>query len=141
MRLYSASDQRWDGKPKRERGGSLDGHLLEVLFNWLIEGGGTGDLDLDTRLALRIWDYDATRAKASEKKHGEYELPSQNVGYDILLKLGALSIAAPAGEGRAVWEPILAHGPAAHYALQHFIRGLFLRLANGDDPEIGRAHV
>src|SRR3546814_16577924 len=53
----------------------------------------------------------------------------------ILLKLGALSIAAPAGEERAVWEPILAHGPAAHYALQHFIRGLFLRLAKGDDPE------
>ncbi|WNG62540.1 hypothetical protein F0U59_08575 [Archangium gephyra] len=105
------------------------------MFNWLIEGDGTGDRDLDTRLALRIWDYDATRAKAREtKKHGEYDLPSQNLGYDILLKLGALSIAAPAGEERAVWEPVLAHGPAAHYALQHFIRGLFLRLGKGDDP-------
>lgn len=136
MRLYSASDQTWRGKPERERGGSLDGHLLEVLFNWLIEGGGTGDRDLDTHLALRIWDYDATRAKASEKnEHGEYDLPSQNLGYNILLKLGALSIAAPAGEERAVWEPVLAHGPAAHYALKHFIAGLFLRLGKGDDPE------
>lgn len=134
-RLYNAGDQTWRGKPKRERGGSLDGHFLEVLFNWLIEGGGTGDRDLDTRLALRIWDYDSTRAKAREKKkHGEYDLPSQNLGYDILLKLGALSIAAPAGEERAVWEPVLAHGPAAHYALQHFIRSLFLRLGKGDDP-------
>ncbi|AXF19045.1 hypothetical protein CUJ87_30750 (plasmid) [Paraburkholderia caledonica] len=104
------------------------------MFNWLIEGGGTGDRDLDTGLALRIWDYDAKRAKAREKKHGEYDLPSQNLGYDILLKLGALSIAAPAGEERAVWEPVLAHGPAAHHALQHFIRGLFLRLRKGDDP-------
>ncbi|GJH18474.1 hypothetical protein CBA19CS22_18050 [Caballeronia novacaledonica] len=133
-RLYNAGDQAWRGKPERERGGSLDGHFLEVLFNWLIEGGGTGDRDLDTGLALRIWDYDATRAKAREKKHGEYDLPSQNLGYDILLKLGALSIAAPAGEERAVWEPVLAHGPAAHHALQHFIRGLFLRLRKGDDP-------
>lgn len=134
MRLYNAGDQTWRGKPERERGGSLDGHLLEVLFNWLIEGGGTGDRDVDTRLALRIWDYDATRAKAREKKHGEYDLPSQNLGYDILLKLGVLSIAAPAGEERAVWEPVLSHGPAAHYALQHFIRGLFLRLGKGEDP-------
>jgi len=135
MRLYNAGDQTWRGKPERERGGSLDGHFLEVLFNWLIEGGGTGDRDLDTRLALRIWDYEATRAKAREKKkHGEYDLPSQNLGYDILLKLGALSIAAPAGEERSIWEPVLAHGPAAHYALQHFIRSLFLRLGKGADP-------
>ncbi len=135
LRLYNAGDQAWRGKPERERGGSLDSHFLEVLFNWLIEGDGTGDRDLDTRLALRIWDYDATRAKSREKKkYGEYDLPSQNLGYDILLKLGALSIAAPAGNERAVWEPVLAHGPAAHYALQHFIRGLFLRLGKGDDP-------
>jgi hypothetical protein len=135
MRLYNAGDQTWRGKPKRERGGSLDGHFVEVLFNWLIEGDGTGDRDLDTRLALRIWDYDATRAKAREKNEdGEYDLPSQDLGYDILLKLGALSIAAPEGEVRAVWEPVLSHGPAAHYALQHFIRGLFLRLGKGDDP-------
>ncbi len=133
-RLYNAGDQTWRGKPERERGGSLDDHFLGVLFNWLIEGGGTGDLDLDTRLALRIWDYDATRAGArAKKKHGEYDLPSQNLGYDILLKLGALSIAAPAGEERVVWEPVLTHGPAAHYALQHFISGLFLRLGKGDD--------
>lgn len=135
MRLYNAGNSTWRGKPEHKRGGSLDDHFLEVLFNWLIEGGGTGDRDLDTRLALRIWDYDASRAKAYEKnKYGEYNLPSQNLGYDILLKLGALSIAAPTGEDRAVWEPVLAHGPAAHYALQHFIRGLFLRLGKGDDP-------
>ena len=135
MRLYNTGDQAWRGKPERERGGSLDSHFLGVLFNWLIEGSGTGDRDLDTRLALRIWEYDATRAKARAKKeHGEYDLPSQHCGYDILLKLGALSIAAPAGKGRAAWEPVLSHGPAAHYALQHFIRCLFLRLGEGDDP-------
>jgi len=135
MRLYSAGDQTWRGKPKRERGGSLDGHLLEVLFSWLINGDGTGDRNLDTRLVLRIWDYDVTRAKAHEKNdYGEYDLPSQNLGYDILMKLGALAVAAPSGEERVVWEPVLAHGPAAHYALKHFIAGLFLRVGKGDDP-------
>lgn len=135
MRLYDASDQTWRGKPVRERGGSLDGHFLKVLFNWLVEGDGTGDRDLDTRLALRIWDYDVSRAKArAREEYGEYDLPSQNLGYDILLKLGALAISAPTGEDHAVWEAVLTHGPAAHYALQHFIRGLFLRLEKGDDP-------
>lgn len=135
MRLYKAGDQTRRGKPERERGGSLDGDFLEVLFNWLIEGDGTGDRDLDTRLALRIWNYDATRAKAREKKEdGEYDLPSQNLGYGILLKLGALAIASPQGDARTVWEPVLCHGPAAHYALKHFIHGLFLRVGKGDDP-------
>jgi hypothetical protein len=135
VRLYKAGEQTWRGMPERERGSSLGGHFLGLLFNWLIEGGGTGNCDLDTRLALRIWDYEATRAKACRKeKYGEYDLPSQNLGYDILIKLGALSVAAPAGEERVVWEPVLAHGPAAHYALQHFIRGLLLRLGKGDDP-------
>ncbi|AZC70582.1 hypothetical protein [Pseudomonas chlororaphis] len=133
-RLYNAGDQTWRGKPERERGGSLDSQILEVLFKWLIEGSGTGDRDIDTRLALRIWDYDTTRAKARAKKHGEYDLPSQDLGYNILQKLAALAIAAPAGEDRAVWEPVLVHGPAAHFALQHFIRSLFLRLGKGDDP-------
>lgn len=136
MRLYITGEQIWGGKPELERGGLLDGHLLDVLFNWLVEGSGTGDHDLDTRLVLRIWDYDVTRAKARQKTHGEYELPSQDLGYDVLLKLGALSIAAPVGDGRAIWEPVLAHGPAAHSALQHFIRGLFLRLAKDGDPAV-----
>ncbi|WP_460130250.1 P-loop NTPase family protein [Pseudomonas sp. S3_A09] len=133
-RLYNAGSQTWRGKPERVLGGSLDGQTLEVLFNWLIEGNGTGDHALDTRLALRIWNYDSTRAKSRSKEHGEYDLPSQDLGYDILQKLGALSLASPEGEDRAVWEPVLVHGPAAHVALQHFIRSLFLRLGKGDDP-------
>lgn len=135
MRRYNSGDQTCRGKPKRERGGSLDGHFLGVLFNWLIDGEGTGNRDLDTDLALRIWDYDATRAKACGKKdNGEYDLPSQNLGYDILERLGTLAIAAPEGEDRMVWEPVLSHGPAAHSALQHFIHGLFLRVGKDDNP-------
>jgi hypothetical protein len=134
MRLYRAGEEAWRGKPELEHGASLGSDFLGALFNWLINGDGTGDGDLDMRLALRIWDYDATRAKARARKaYGEYDLPSR-LGYDILTKLGALSVAAPAGEAREGWEPVLAHGPAAHYALQHFIRGLFLRLGKGDDP-------
>lgn len=136
LRLYNTGDKAWRGKPERERVGSLERHFLGVLFNWLIDGSGTGDRDLDMRLALRIWEYEAARGKARAKEeYGEYDLPSQHLGYDILVKLGALSIAAPTGGARAAWESVLSHGPAAHYALEHFIRGVFLRLTKGDDPE------
>lgn len=135
-RLYNAGYRAWRGKPERQSGGLLNGHFLGVLFNWLIDGSGTGDRALDTRLALSIWDYDATRAKAGGDEDGKYDLPSQNLGYDVLLKLGALSISAPAGERDTVWKPVLAHGPGAHVALQHFINGLFQRLRQGDDPVV-----
>jgi hypothetical protein len=136
MRMYTSGDTTWRGKPERRRGGSLDDLFLEVLFGWLLNGTGTGDRSLDTRLTLRIWDYDAARAKARTKKdgHGEYDLPSQNLGYDALLKLAALSLTAPDDEREAVWKPVLEHGPAPHHALQHFTRGLYLRLSKGDDP-------
>lgn len=136
MRLYASGDREWRGEPERRPGVTLDGHILEGLFGWLIDGDGTGDRAVDTRLLLRLWDYEASRAKARGKteKNGEYDLPTQHLGYDLLLKFGTASLAAPEGEQRALWEPILEHGPAAHYAVQHFIRGLFLRLSKGDAP-------
>ncbi len=135
MRLYVSREEKWRGKPTRERDTLLDNHFLRVLFGWLIDGAGTGDRSLDTHLALRIWEWDAARAKENAKdKYGEYDLPSQNLGYDILLKLATLAIDAPSSEQRAIWEPVLVHGPAAHVALQHFIRGVYERLSKGDDP-------
>ena len=131
MRLYTSGKRTWRGKPQRRPGASLDGHVLEVVFGWLMHGAGTGDRSSDTRLALRIWDYDASRAKARAETdgNGEYDQPTQN----ILPKIAALSLAAPEDEDQAVWEPVLVHGPAAHYALEDFIRGLYMRLGAGDD--------
>lgn len=48
-----------------------------------------------------------------------------SLGYDLLLKLAELSLAAPEADARSLWESVLAHGPEAHDALQHFIRGPF----------------
>ncbi|MDE0103275.1 MAG: hypothetical protein OXN89_12930 [Bryobacterales bacterium] len=131
MRLYTSGQRTLLGKPRRRPGVSLDRHVLEALLGWLMHGAGTGDRSLDTRLALRIWDYDASRAKARAKtdRNGEYDQPTQT----ILPKIAALSLAAPENEDRAVWEPVLVHGPAAHYALKDFIDSLYLRLMHGDD--------
>ncbi|MBY2986670.1 hypothetical protein HF280_19435 [Rhizobium leguminosarum] len=106
-----------------------------MLFVWLIDGPGSGSHLLDVSLAHGLWNYDAVRARAhSRDKHGEYDLPSQNLGYGVLRKLAELSIAAPRGEQSKVWEPIFRHGAAAHVALDHFIEALFVQLSKGDDP-------
>lgn len=135
MRAFTSGDKLWRGKPERRTGMGLDGSFLEVLFHWLINGPGTGDWAEDAKLVSRLWAYDAERARERAKEdNGEYDLPSQSLGNDLLLKLAELSLAALEAEARAIWEPVLAHGPEAHYALQHFIHGLFLRLSKGDDP-------
>ena len=134
-RLYTSGKQTLRGRPEHRPAFSLDGHVLEVVFGWLIHGPGTGDRLSDTRLALHIWDYDAScaKARAETDMYGEYDLPTQNLGYGILPKLAALSLAAPENEDQAVWEPVLAHGPAAHHALPEFICALFESLGDGDD--------
>lgn len=134
MRAFTSGEKLWQGEPEKWAGIGLDGHFLALLFHWLINGKGSGDWTEDAKLVSRLWAYDAKRAKERAKDdNGEYDLPSQNLGYDLLLKLAELSLAAPEAEARALWEPVLVHGPEAHYALQHFIRGFFLRLQNGDD--------
>lgn len=136
MRAFTSGDKPWRRKPERRTGMGLDGHVLELLFHWLIHGPGTGDWAEDAKLVGRLWAYDAERAKQRAKEDdGEYDLPSQNFGYDLLLKLGELTLAAPEAAARALWEPVLVHGPQARYALQHFISGLFLRLSKGDNPD------
>ncbi len=135
MRAFASGHQLWRGKPKRRIGMSLDGRFLEHLFHWLLNGPGTGDWTEDANLVGRLWTYDAGRAKKRAKEdNGEYDLPSQNLGYDTLVKLANLSLTAPEAKARAVWETVLAHGPEAHYAIQHFIKSLFLHLSKGANP-------
>ncbi|CAM4283849.1 hypothetical protein COEX109129_16545 [Corallococcus exiguus] len=136
LRLYASGDRTWREKPERRPGVSLADDVLEVVLGWLIDGEGIGDRQLDTRLTLSIWDYEASRAMAQGEadKYGKYDLPTQNLGYNVLQKLAALSLAAPDNESQAVWGPVLAHGPAAHHALKHFIRSLFRHLGKIDDP-------
>ena len=131
LRAYTSGDRQWRGKPIRGRGAELDTHFLSIVFNWLINGAGTGNWAEDSRLVGRLWAFEAGRTRARAKETGEYDLPSQNFGYEILFKLAGLSLAAPTGQARTVWEPVISLGPEAHYAVQHFLRGLFLQLSKG----------
>jgi hypothetical protein len=132
-RAYESGKNRWHGKPKRRWSAGLDTQFLGILFNWLINGSGTGDWSEDSKLAGRLWAEEAEYARAHAKDDGEYHLPSQNFGYDILVKLAALAVNGPSAQSRSVWEPVLSHGPAAHYAMRHFAQGLFMQLSKDCD--------
>ena len=133
MRAFKSGEKLWRGEPEHQTGTGLDTHTLEILFHWLINGPGTGDWTNDINLAKQLWAYEAERAKGRAKEEsGKYDLPSQ-LGYDLLQKLAEFSLAAPEAEARTIWEPVLRHGPLAHYALGHFIGCMFLRLSKGDD--------
>lgn len=134
VRAYESGKTRSRREPERRWSTSLDWGVLGEMFNWLTNGRGTGDWAQDSLLVGRLWDQEGGRQKARSKKDsGEYDLPSHNFGYDLLTKLAQLSVAAPEGSDRAVWEPVLAHGPAAHCALDQFTRGFFEQLKKGCD--------
>jgi hypothetical protein len=133
-RDYASGDRRWRGKPVRRSGANLDDHVLGNVFGWLVEGPGTGDWAEDSKLVSRFWGYEANRMQARAKDTGEYDLPTR-FGYDTLFKLAHLSLTAPEGAARMVWEPVLSHGPEAHYGVRHFVQSLFVQLSKGADPK------
>lgn len=135
VRAYYSGKSRWGGVPERGRSAGLETHFLGIVFGWLINGPGSGDLNEDRHLVTHLWAYEAERARGRKKDTGEYDLPSAGFGYTLLLKLAALSLTVPDGETRSVWEPVLSQGPEAHYAVQHFIRGLFIQLSKGCDKD------
>ena len=133
MRAYKSGKNRWHGKPRRRWSAGLETRFLGILFNWLINGPGTGDWSEDCKLAGRLWAQEAEYARAHAKGDGEYDLPSQNFGYDLLIKLAALAVNGPSDQSRSVWELVLSHGPAAHHALRHFAQGLITQLSKDCD--------
>lgn len=136
-RAYTSGEKRWQGKPERQSGMGLNNHILGNLFYWLINDTGSGNWSEDKKLILRLWTYESERAKANAKEdYGEYSLPSESLGYGLLEKLAILSLDAPETVAQSLWEPVLVHGPEAHYALGHFIRCLFQCLSNGADPAV-----
>ncbi|MDO9437620.1 hypothetical protein [Hydrogenophaga sp.] len=108
--------------------------VLKSAFQWLLEGAGTSNWDEDVALALSLWEHVVDRARAkAEDSAKEYDILGDRLGYDVLKKLAELSLQAPRGRSNEAWEPVLEHGPAAHYALSHFFSCFFLELKKSSD--------
>lgn len=135
VRAYELEETRWRIAPDRRRNAGLDWDVLGKLFGWLTEGSGTGDWATDRFLIGRLWAHEIERQKAHRRdgEDGEYDLPSQTLGYNLPPKLAELSMAAPDGSSRLIWEPILSHGPPAHYSIGDYIKCLFRQLDEGGD--------
>ncbi len=133
MRAYHANEPLFGIPPKRRYLDGLHTGLLGESFKWLVDGDGTGDWRCDVALALRLWDYVIGRSRARPKDNGEYDILGQGLGYEVIVKLVSLSLSAPAGLSRSVWEPVLKHGPAAHHVLQHYFTCFYLHAKQTQD--------
>lgn len=121
--------------PDEQISAGLDTHVLGMSLNWLTLGAGSGDLATDQELAKRLWRMEVQRQKAHGKDDGEYALPSQHLGYDLVRKLAALALAVPSTEAQGIWEEVLQHGPKAHYSVRQFISSLYRQLRKDADIE------
>lgn len=126
MREYEAEEPSFRLQPKRRNSSGLNKKLLSGVFGWLIKDSGTGSCQLDAELSVRLWDYVIGRARTRSKETGEYNTLGQSLGYELIVKLVSLSLCAPAGQAKIVWEPVLKHGPAAHYALRQYFECFFM---------------
>lgn len=126
MREYEAEEPGFRLEPKMRNSLGLNNELLSGVFGWLIKDAGTGSWQLDAELSVRLWDYVMGRARARAKETGEYDILGQSLGYELIVKLVSLALSAPAGHAKTVWEPVLKHGPAAHYALRNFFECFFM---------------
>lgn len=108
--------------------------VLKSAFRWLLEGVGSSSWDEDVALTLLLWGHVVARARAkADDATKEYDILGDRLGYDVLKKLAELSLLAPTGRSKEAWEPVLEHGPAAHYALSHFFSCFFLELAKSSN--------
>ncbi|WP_395022863.1 hypothetical protein [Dongia sp.] len=130
-RSYEKEELRFRGRRPKPRAPLLDSHVLGNVFGWLLVGGSPGEWSEETRIALELWQFDIARAEAERRESGEYDIPGQQFGYGVLTKLADLTLSAPAGAARPLWESVLRHGPNAHYAIQQYILGIFEALGRG----------
>jgi len=130
MRAYLADENDWLSEPSKFEVGALDTRILKGLFAWLLEDSGTGNWADDAKLTSEIWAFEIARAKEHANDSGEYDLPS-DVGYAAAHKLAMLTLSAPNGQARSVWEPVLCHGSLAQAAIRRFVGALFLGLRKG----------
>jgi hypothetical protein len=105
------------------------------LFHWLLRGAGSGNPEVDLALVSRFWALEVAHAR--DRAHeDERELKmSGQFAYHLVEKLADLALTDLAFVARAAWLQLLELGPAAHNAVQHFVRSLFLALSKGADPQ------
>ncbi len=133
MRAFLVDSSR--RHPDQLAGANLDTQVLDDLFQWLLQGPGSWNSDVELVLVSRFWALEVARARDRvSADDDELHLPGQ-FAYHVLEKLAGLALTEPEIGAKRVWLQVLELGPAAHYAIQHFVRALFLGLSKGADPQ------
>lgn len=124
----AAGSQEWDRRtPEFGRGLGLHSQILDGAFDWLLDGKGTGDWDVDVVLCTALWNLEVAGARP-KRAGSELHLPSDELGYKVVASLARKMVDAPAGMASTAWMPVIGLGPDGEAAVRHFLAGMYLKV-------------
>jgi hypothetical protein len=109
------------------------------MFAWLLQGDAP--LAEDERALLRsLWAFEAWLSYGRPGEDDDNDHPPDQLGYDLLDRTARLLPILTLHAAREHWQPILALGANAHYAIQHFLSAFTLLLGKASDLMTLAAH-
>jgi hypothetical protein len=137
---HARDGRAFEPEPGRRLSGGLETHFLQIAFAWLFNeqaGRATPAAELEERmlLVLRFWEHEAWCQSGSGDNADDDYKPLHPIGYEIAAELARLVAEAPVDRAAALWRPVLALGPKAHYAVGTFLTQWFNQIS--ETTEIG----
>lgn len=113
--------------------GGLEAYYVKAAFAWLLADRSSFASDsaefLEAKkLILGLWTFEAWRLVGHIKEDGDYDLLSQQLGYDVVAALAHMALSGPIDTSSEFWSPVLELGPKAHYAIGHFLTEWFSKI-------------
>jgi transcriptional regulator with XRE-family HTH domain len=126
-------------EPGRCISAGLEPWYVEAAFAWLLRDSSlvtsnSAEFCEAQKLVLGLWDYEAWRVVGHFKDDGDYDLLSQQFGYDLVGVLAHMALDGPIGASSEFWKPVLQLGPKGHYAIGHFVTQWFSKLTDQTEP-------
>jgi transcriptional regulator with XRE-family HTH domain len=127
-------------EPGRLVSAGLEPYYVKAAFAWLL--GNRSSFTSDSaefreakNLILGLWAYEGWRLVGRVKDDGDYDLLSQQLGYDLVGALAHMVLNGPIDTSSEFWNPVLKLGPKGHYAISHFFTEWFNKLTDQTNVE------
>jgi len=126
-------------EPGRCLSAGLEPWYAKAAFAWLLRDSSlftpnSAEFREAQKLVLGLWDYEAWRVVGHFKDDGDYDLLSQQLGYDLVGALAHMALGGPIATSSEFWKPVLQLGPKGHYAISHFLTQWFSKLTDQTEP-------
>jgi hypothetical protein len=99
-------------EPGRCVSAGLEPWYVKAAFAWLLRDSSlfmsnSAEFREAQKLVLGLWDYEAWRVVGHFKHDGDYDLLSQQLGYDLVGALAHMALNGPIGTSSEFWKPVL----------------------------------